>query len=66
MKTSKATVGFLAGLVIGVGFVSLGFWKTLFVLAVGLLGFILGYSLDRGISFWEAVEELVSKLRGKS
>ncbi len=65
MKIGLSGYGFIIGLALGTALVAFGFWKTLFILAVGAVGYVAGYSIENGVSFWVALEEIVSKLREK-
>lgn len=56
-------VGILAGLIIALLIIKFGLLKTLFIIALVILGLILGKWYDEGISFGKAVREVLSSLR---
>ena len=58
-KISGALIGFLLALFL----VIFGFFKTLFIVALTLLGFILGKWKDEGLSLRKMLKEIVHSLR---
>nr|MDD6335024.1 DUF2273 domain-containing protein [bacterium] len=51
----------LIGLLIGILFVSIGFWRTLLILTLLVVGLIIGYSLDRRQSFLAFIQQMFKK-----
>jgi uncharacterized membrane protein len=54
--------GLLAGFLLGLFLVIFGFFKTLFILAVALLGFILGKWKDEGVSARHIIKKIASNM----
>mgnify|MGYP001193060076 FL=1 len=50
----------ILGLIIGVLFLTIGFWRTIFLLFITLLGYFIGVVLDKRLleTFWEKVREI--------
>ncbi len=64
VKTHKYTVLFVAlGLVLSILFFTIGFWRTLFLLVILALCFLIGYLLDQGGP--EGIKEFFTKLFSK-
>ena len=58
-KISGALIGFLLALFL----VIFGFFKTLFIVALTLLGYILGKWKDEGLSLRKMLKEIIRSLR---
>jgi len=64
VKTHKYTVLFVAlGLVLTILFFTIGFWRTLLLLVILALCFLIGYLLDQGGP--EGIKEFFTKLFSK-
>ena len=64
VKTHKFTVLFVAlGLVLAILFFTSGFWRTLLLLVILALCFLIGYLLDQGGP--EGIKEFFTKLFSK-
>ncbi len=64
VKTHKYTVLFVAlGLVLAILFFTIGFWRTLLLLVILALCFLIGYLLDQGGP--EGIKEFFTKLFSK-
>jgi len=64
VKTHKFTVLFVAlGLVLAILFFTIGFWRTLLLLVILALCFLIGYLLDQGGP--EGIKEFFTKLFSK-
>ena len=64
VKTHKFTVLFVAlGLVLAILFFTIGFWRTLLLLVILALCFLIGYLLDQGGP--EGIREFFTKLFSK-
>ncbi|HOP94520.1 MAG TPA: DUF2273 domain-containing protein [Dictyoglomaceae bacterium] len=48
------------GLIIGILFLTIGFWRTVFLLFITLLGYFIGVVLDKRLLeiFWEKAREI--------
>ena len=62
LNAGKAA-GALAGFFLGLFLISFGLFKTLFIIALVILGFILGKWHDEGISIKKVAADLVNALR---
>ncbi len=58
-KTTGVLIGFLLGLFL----IIFGFFKTLFIFALVILGFILGKWFDEGISFRKILKSIILSIR---
>ena len=64
VKNHKFTVLFVAlGLVLAILFFTIGFWRTLLLLVILALCFLIGYLLDQGGP--DGIKEFFSKLFSK-
>lgn len=61
----KQYVGRITGLVVAllicVSLFTLGFWKTLLIGIISLIGFLCGYAVDKGYSLSEIINVLIKK-----
>lgn len=48
----------LAGLVMGILFITVGFWKTILIVALMLIGLLFGARLDSGRTFKSIIHRL--------
>ncbi|HOJ92825.1 MAG TPA: DUF2273 domain-containing protein [Dictyoglomaceae bacterium] len=50
----------ILGLIIGILFLTIGFWRTIFLLFVTLLGYFIGVVLDKRLleTFWGKIREI--------
>lgn len=55
--------GFIIFFFLGLFFVLFGFFKTLFIIALSVLGFILGKWKDEGISFTQVIKNIYASMR---
>jgi uncharacterized membrane protein len=55
--------GFLLFFLLALFFVLFGFFKTLFIVALSVLGFILGKWKDEGVSFMQMIKNIYSSMR---
>jgi uncharacterized membrane protein len=56
-------LGLISGLIIALCLLFLGIWKTLFIIALVILGFILGKLYDEGFSFKKIVKDIIDSFR---
>jgi len=55
-------VGILAGFLTGLLMILVGFWETLFILLVAIIGFFLGKSKDEGVPLAQRVKKIRERL----
>ena len=55
--------GFLAFFMLALFLVIFGFLKTLFIIALAVLGFILGKWKDEGVSFTQLIRNIYASMR---
>ncbi|MCX8093309.1 MAG: DUF2273 domain-containing protein [Candidatus Goldbacteria bacterium] len=56
-------LGITLGLIIALCLIFLGFWKTLFIIGIVILGFIIGKLYDEGFSIKKIIKDIIETFR---
>jgi uncharacterized membrane protein len=57
-------IGLLAGLIIAILFLTLGFWKTILLVLLSAAGFIVGFFLDDRVDLGDIIDRIMSRVKG--
>ncbi|MFU0801222.1 MAG: DUF2273 domain-containing protein [Xylanivirga thermophila] len=62
LKENKGKVfGILIGLIFGILILSIGFWRSFFLILCVLIGYWIGYSRDNGENFLDFLDRILPK-----
>lgn len=56
-------LGIILGLIVALCLLFLGIWKTLFIVAIVILGFIIGKWYDEGFSIKKIIKDIMNSIR---
>ncbi|MCX7698730.1 MAG: DUF2273 domain-containing protein [Candidatus Goldbacteria bacterium] len=56
-------LGITFGLIIALCLIFIGFWKTLFIISIVIIGFIIGKLYDEGFSIKKIIKDIIETFR---